>query len=279
MDYAIGLGGNLGSRENHLQAGLELLLATDGCELVASSNLYESDPVGPPQPSYLNAAARIASELAPEALLARLLEIERTLGRERREPWGARTLDLDVLWAEVAVETPQLQVPHPRLMERWFALNPLLEVAPELARSTPALAMAGRLLHPFALDAGSERNAPGLFAAYALDRADALAAVLTAAARAAWPGLTCRDCSVELLRVQAGIEQQPEALIAALHDLVTRGFAVWRFVVSTCDEQSLSARVLGAAREGGSSALARARLTLTDDALGSRAELHLTRPM
>src|SRR5689334_15756837 len=196
MDYVIGFGGNLGSREAFLAAGRELLAGTAGCALISSSHLYESEPVGPPQPRYLNAAARIRSTLDPHALLARLLEIERMLGRERRERWGARTLDLDILWAQASVDSPSLQIPHPQLSQRWFALVPLLEVVPELAASMPALRMAGRQLHPLALAQQVERDAAGvLHAPRALDHADALAATLTAEAREREPMRSCKDSS------------------------------------------------------------------------------------
>lgn len=279
MDYVIGLGGNLGARENHLQAGLELLAESAGCALLACSSLFESEPVGPPQPHYLNAAARIASNLEPDALLARLLEIEHMLGRERRERWGARTLDLDILWARVPVDSPSLQIPHPRLMQRWFALTPLLEILPELAPGAPTLPMTGRRLHPLALEPRVEQTADGagrrLLVARALDRADALAAVLSAAGRAAWPLLTCRDSGVELLRVRAEAERQPGELLEALHALAERGFGIRRALVSACDSHTISVRVIGAAQSGASSAFAQATLGLADDPLGARAELRL----
>lgn len=252
MDYVIGLGGNLGSREAFLSAGLELLAATAGCELVASSHLYESAPVGPPQPNYLNAAARIGSTLDPHALLARLLEIERMLGRERRERWGARTLDLDILWAQASVDSTGLQIPHPRLAQRWFALVPLLEVAPELAASMPAPAMAGRQLHPLALGQQVERDAAGvLHAPHALDHADALAAVLTRAARERKPMRSCKDSSVELLRVELPRDGQEAALRAALDALDRSGFDPCRVLIATLDDHEVTARVLGVRTSAG----------------------------
>ncbi len=100
-------------------------------ELVATSALYETLPVGPPQPDYLNAAVRLTTDLAPEPLLDALLGVERSLGRVRRERWGPRLIDLDVLWADAVTRRgPRLVLPHPRLAERAFALVPLVEVAP-----------------------------------------------------------------------------------------------------------------------------------------------------
>lgn len=150
-DYVIGLGGNLGDRLQTLRAAVARLRATPGVTVLACSAVYESEPLAPPagnaapgappQPRYLNAAVAIASALPPRALLDALLAIEAGLGRVRRERWGPRTIDLDLLWGRDAVCEPGLTVPHPALAERWFALLPLLEVAPGLAaRYAPVLA-------------------------------------------------------------------------------------------------------------------------------------------
>ena len=105
-----------------------------GSVFVGASRLYETDPVGPPQPRYLNAALLVRTVEPPGALLTRLLRVERRLGRERRERWGPRTIDLDVLWGRgLVVREPGLRVPHERLGERPFALIPLLDVSPEAA--------------------------------------------------------------------------------------------------------------------------------------------------
>ena len=104
----------------------------DLARVLAVSRVYETSPVGgPPQGDYLNAAVLLEWELAPETLLEALHGIEAHFGRVRDERWGARTLDLDVLWIEGrVVDTPRLTVPHPRLTERAFALLPLLEIVP-----------------------------------------------------------------------------------------------------------------------------------------------------
>lgn len=100
----------------------------------AISSLYETGAVGPPQAAYLNAAIRGSYFGVPTALLARLLELERSHGRARRERWGPRTLDLDILWIRGReVSLPDLRIPHPHLAERRFALAPLLDVAPDAA--------------------------------------------------------------------------------------------------------------------------------------------------
>ncbi len=129
-DCVIGLGANLGDPKGTFRRALGALRLAS--EIAAISSLYETVPVGgPPQPRFLNAAARLRTVLSARGLLEMLLAIERSEGRERRERWGPRPLDLDILWiAGVSVDEPGLTVPHPRLTERAFALLPLLEVAP-----------------------------------------------------------------------------------------------------------------------------------------------------
>jgi 2-amino-4-hydroxy-6-hydroxymethyldihydropteridine diphosphokinase len=131
MDCVIGLGANLGDRKAALRRAIEALSFVGN--LAAASSLYETAPVGgPPQPRYLNAAIRLRTALEPRALLEALLAIERAEGRERRERWGPRSLDLDILWIDgFSMDEPGLTVPHPRLAQRAFALLPMLEVAPD----------------------------------------------------------------------------------------------------------------------------------------------------
>jgi 2-amino-4-hydroxy-6-hydroxymethyldihydropteridine diphosphokinase len=133
----IGLGSNLGDRAAMLRAAvLELARAVTVAHV---SSVYETAPWGKrDQPSFLNACAAIDTTLAAPDLLALLLRIEAALGRRRGEPWGPRTIDLDLLLfgAEV-ISSPDLVVPHPRLTERAFVLVPLAEIAPE-ARIPPA---------------------------------------------------------------------------------------------------------------------------------------------
>ena len=126
----IGLGSNLGDRRARLIAALSSLAR--GAVIRRVSGVYETLPVGPAQPLFLNAAARLSTSEDPESLLAWLLQIEQGAGRERRERWGPRTLDLDILWIEgVVVRSERLTVPHPELTNRAFALAPLVEVAPD----------------------------------------------------------------------------------------------------------------------------------------------------
>jgi 2-amino-4-hydroxy-6-hydroxymethyldihydropteridine diphosphokinase len=136
----VGMGGNLGSRRAIFDCALRLLAAAPGCSVLARSSLYATPPLGPPQPDYLNAALLVEWVGAAESLLSLLRHVELLLGRERRVRWGARTLDLDLLWwSEGAVETPFLHVPHPELTRRNFALAPLLDVLPELGPRYGAL--------------------------------------------------------------------------------------------------------------------------------------------
>jgi 2-amino-4-hydroxy-6-hydroxymethyldihydropteridine diphosphokinase len=130
----VGLGANVGPREVTLLRAVDLLAEADGVEVLAVSQLRETDPVGiVDQPRFLNGAARIDTSLSPRALLELLLRIEQSLGRVREERWGPRTVDLDLLvYGGLTVDEPGLRVPHPRLHERRFALEPLAELDPEL---------------------------------------------------------------------------------------------------------------------------------------------------
>jgi 2-amino-4-hydroxy-6-hydroxymethyldihydropteridine diphosphokinase len=130
----IGLGSNLGDREENLRAALALMEREIGP--LRSSRFHETDPVGvTDQPKFVNAVAEVRTDLPPRALLDRLLAIERRLGRDRtsEQRWGPRLIDLDLLvYGSEVVDEPGLTVPHPRLAERRFALEPLYELAPEL---------------------------------------------------------------------------------------------------------------------------------------------------
>jgi len=131
----VGLGANLGEREATLRRAIELLGKDPDVDLAAVSSFRESDPVGyADQPRFLNGAIAVETELPPRALLQRLLAVERTLGRTRDGArFGPRTIDLDLLlYGEENVDEPGLNVPHPRLHERRFALEPLLELDPGL---------------------------------------------------------------------------------------------------------------------------------------------------
>ncbi len=130
MESVIGLGSNLGDRRALLADAVRALSGLGALGRV--SPLYETAPVGPPQPMFLNAALSLTTALPPLALLDALLEVERRLGRIRLERWGPRLVDLDILWIDAgAFDSPRLTVPHPELRRRAFALRPLLDVRPD----------------------------------------------------------------------------------------------------------------------------------------------------
>jgi len=145
----VGIGSNLGDREAHVRSALELLAAEKEIEVVAVSELRETEPVGPvEQGPFVNGAVRLATELPPRQLLERLLAIEQRLGRVRKERFGPRTIDLDLLvYGDAVVDEPGLMVPHPRLHERRFALEPLADLAPDLVvpGSGPISALLAKL--------------------------------------------------------------------------------------------------------------------------------------
>lgn len=130
----VSLGTNLGDRAANLGFAIRSLDALADTRVVALSPIFETDPVGPPpQGPYLNAAAELATALAPRALLDGLLAIERAAGRERSVRDAARVLDLDVLlYDDAVIDEPGLVVPHARLAERAFVLEPLASLAPAL---------------------------------------------------------------------------------------------------------------------------------------------------
>ncbi len=132
----IGLGSNLGNRRRYLERALARLDAEAGIDVVAVSSVRETDPVGYlEQPRFLNAVAALETTLSPRELLDALLGVEGSLGRQRAGPrFGPRTIDLDLLlYGDEQVDEGALTVPHPRLAERRFVLEPLAELAPDLA--------------------------------------------------------------------------------------------------------------------------------------------------
>nr|WP_279232295.1 2-amino-4-hydroxy-6-hydroxymethyldihydropteridine diphosphokinase [Thermus albus] len=128
----VGLGSNLGDRAGYLLKALSLLSRLEKTRLLRLSPVYETEPVGPPQPLYLNLVAEVDTELSPRAFLEGLLTVEQSLGRERKEPWGPRTIDLDLLlYGDLVLQEEGLEVPHPRLHQRAFVLVPLADLIPE----------------------------------------------------------------------------------------------------------------------------------------------------
>lgn len=129
---AIALGSNLGDSYTILENALKILEKTPGITLQARSSWYQTEPVGPPQPDYLNGCALLNVELTPQELIETLLRIEAQFGRVRQERNGPRTLDLDLLlFEDLILDAPNLQLPHPRMRERAFVLVPLAQIAPD----------------------------------------------------------------------------------------------------------------------------------------------------
>jgi 2-amino-4-hydroxy-6-hydroxymethyldihydropteridine diphosphokinase len=130
----LALGSNLGDRAAHLQSAVDELDAMSGVRVVGVSRVYETAPVGgPEQGDYLNAVVAVETDLDPFGLLAAAQACEQRAGRERRERWGPRTLDVDVLlYDDVQMDDATLTIPHPRMWERGFVLAPLRDVAPDL---------------------------------------------------------------------------------------------------------------------------------------------------
>jgi 2-amino-4-hydroxy-6-hydroxymethyldihydropteridine diphosphokinase len=131
----IALGSNLGDRLEHLRAGMAMLEQHPNIQVLATSRIIETEPFGvsSQQNAYLNAAAELETTLTASELLAVMLEIEKSQGRERKERWGERTLDLDILiYGTEMIAEPNLEIPHPRMLERAFVLTPMLDIAPNL---------------------------------------------------------------------------------------------------------------------------------------------------
>lgn len=130
----IALGANLGDPAAAIRLAFEVLADLDGVELLTTSSLYRTAPIGlADQPDFINAVAAVATDLDPQSLLALLLGIETAQGRIRHEKNGPRVLDLDLLlYDHLTLALPELTLPHPRLHLRAFVLHPLAEIAPDL---------------------------------------------------------------------------------------------------------------------------------------------------
>lgn len=155
----LALGSNLGDRLEALDHAVRELEATPGVRVAAASEAYETEPWGVlDQPCFANAVVEVESELDPFELLARCKEIEAAMGRQQGERFGPRPIDIDVLLFDgLSIDTPDLIVPHPRMLERDFVVTPLLEIAPDIevprhGRPDPTAATEGRVsgvLGPF----------------------------------------------------------------------------------------------------------------------------------
>ncbi|MGM0688517.1 MAG: 2-amino-4-hydroxy-6-hydroxymethyldihydropteridine diphosphokinase [Bacillota bacterium] len=130
----IALGSNLGNRLENLKRSLKLLSNEKGLYITAISDVYETKPIGGPGQGYfLNACAELRTILTPTILLQKMLDVENTMGRVRVERWGPRLIDLDLLvYNKSQINSPLLELPHPRLLLRDFVLIPLADIAPDL---------------------------------------------------------------------------------------------------------------------------------------------------
>lgn len=129
----LSLGSNLGDRAAALAAAQTHLETGGALRVLRRSSLYETAPVGKTeQPWFYNLVIEVETDLPPHDLLTHCQAVEHTLGRTRHERWGPRTVDIDILlYDDLALQTPDLMIPHPELTRRRFALEPLLEIAPD----------------------------------------------------------------------------------------------------------------------------------------------------
>ncbi|MDJ0724077.1 MAG: 2-amino-4-hydroxy-6-hydroxymethyldihydropteridine diphosphokinase [Prochloraceae cyanobacterium] len=144
VSCAIALGSNLGDSLNILEDSLQRLTADRNISLTSLSNWYRTRPIGPPQPDYFNGCAILeVKSLTPHQLLATLLGVENQFGRVRDRFWGPRTLDLDLLlYGDLILNSPSLEIPHPRMRERAFVLVPLASIAPDWIEPVTKLSIA-----------------------------------------------------------------------------------------------------------------------------------------
>ncbi len=238
----VGVGSNLGAREASIRCARVLLDARDEIEVDEVSAIYETEPLGPPQPPYLNAAFRLRTTLSPPELLRALLRTERRLARHRvpDERWGPRSIDLDLLWdGRGGYESAELRVPHPELQNRDFALAPLLDVAPEL----------GDVFRPALLRHGGR---PPLWARAATVRVTPSPAGVEVDVQADSLADACALC-VQHTAAQgrpwstrhATIESDPKHFAIALRDTFRTGFAVHRATISHCSKTQWSLELHG----------------------------------
>jgi 2-amino-4-hydroxy-6-hydroxymethyldihydropteridine diphosphokinase len=143
----VALGANLGDAAAALRQALGDLGALPATQLLAHSSLWRSAPVGAEGPDFVNAVAALSTRLTAPALLAALHQLEARAGRQRPHPNAPRTLDLDLLrYGDARIDSPQLTVPHPRMMARAFVLRPLAEIAPQLVPRAALAAVAGQAI-------------------------------------------------------------------------------------------------------------------------------------
>lgn len=140
---AIALGSNLGDSRTLVKSALKTLAATPNVHIQSTSSWYQTAPVGPPQPDFINGCTILQVQMPPQSVLATLLQIEAQFGRTRQVRWGPRSLDLDLLlYDDLILDTPTLQIPHPRMRDRAFVLVPLAEIAPNWIEPVSGKAIA-----------------------------------------------------------------------------------------------------------------------------------------
>ena len=133
VEAFVGLGSNLGNRKKNIDNSLRLLARRANLEVITRASNYETEPVGPIQPWFINTAIKIETSLSPEELLTVCKEVERRIGRVDSLKWGPRLVDLDLLLVdEYVIDKEKLKLPHPQMGERRFVLLPLLELEPNL---------------------------------------------------------------------------------------------------------------------------------------------------
>jgi 2-amino-4-hydroxy-6-hydroxymethyldihydropteridine diphosphokinase len=129
----IGLGSNQGEKIKNCEQAIEEILKLEGGLLLSRSSWYYSEPWGrEDQDWFINGVIQIRTELCTDELLTKFKEIEKRLGRKNREKWGPRVIDIDILfYDDLSLESPEMEIPHPRILERNFVLIPLAEIAPQ----------------------------------------------------------------------------------------------------------------------------------------------------
>jgi 2-amino-4-hydroxy-6-hydroxymethyldihydropteridine diphosphokinase len=273
----LGVGGNLGARRALFGCARALLAAQPGLRILAASALYHTPPLGPPQPDYLNAALLVDWVGEPRGLLALSQHVEGLLQRQRKQRWGPRTLDVDLLyWTAGAIREPGLTIPHPELERRSFALAPLLDVLPELGpRYRPALEQAGGApdrAEPWAERV--ERSADGWITAACDDPPELISALGSALAarfggaveaRAVLPFRCPAPDEVAAMAVFGALEQRLRAAFAS-------GFFVAHVAVSEVRPGSLSGVFVGQ-HSGRAAQLPAADVQLTASGSATRARV------
>jgi 2-amino-4-hydroxy-6-hydroxymethyldihydropteridine diphosphokinase len=238
----IGLGSNQGDRRDYLRRAVLALAAVPGVEVVRQSSVYETAPVGGPagQGPYLNAVVTVRTTLAPRDLLGHLLAIEQHLGRVRTVTAAPRTIDLDLLlYGDVVLDTAELVVPHPRLHERLFVLEPLAEIAPGIVHPRlmkSAAELRAALLGVVLAGPGPGRELTGLRAlvtgsssgigrAIALELASGGADVLVHGRRGPAVEEVCAEARLRGVRAEGLLADLADE--AACADLAERAWRTW----------------------------------------------------